>query len=389
MVNRFVFAPPRQGKTLFVVQEAIERMKRGRKVLSNFPIATPSGLFSNVWKPEYIYQNVQDSYIIIDESQRDYDSQTHKTLSEDEDVFFATSGHNNNEVVIVSQNLTRVAKAVRDRMNEFIEVKTFISVLFLRNAEGRFGRPLILRLRYYDDIEKVGKKDGWYMTEYVLAKKEAMLSYDTHFFKKDGAVFTPISWAEEIKRKGGKLERLTERANEERQKSLSPAKVRGIISSGFNRAVSYINVSRCNIAKRCQILFQKIHKAIALRIRKNGIFSGAYFRGKWFRSSSGSTGSVSSDRRYTGTVAGDDGGESREPVMGSRQLEGVLSGNDPAETPMEIHEKPGLALAGCNGGMEGDHPEEHPMEPQNQTFGVQQGDCPSQVARKDKGGARQ
>ena len=37
MTNKFYFAPPRQGKTYVVVAEAIDYLKKGKDVYSNFP----------------------------------------------------------------------------------------------------------------------------------------------------------------------------------------------------------------------------------------------------------------------------------------------------------------------------------------------------------------
>jgi len=100
MTNKFYFAPPRQGKTFVVVAEALDYLKKGKTVYSNFPIITPDGLQSQVWQADFIYKNIQNALVIIDEAQQDFDSQTHKALNEDEDAFFATSGHNGSVYLI-------------------------------------------------------------------------------------------------------------------------------------------------------------------------------------------------------------------------------------------------------------------------------------------------
>jgi len=201
MTNIFFFAPPREGKTYVVVAEAIEYLKKGKQVYSNFPIITPSGLISKVWKPEYIYENIQNALIIIDEAQRDFDSQTHKSLDENEDAFFATSGHNGLEIRIISQNLPRVTKAIRDRMNLYTFVKKGLSFPFLRDREGKWGRPLyFVKLSYLtlEDLES-HNKERIYLTERILFKSFIAESYDTHYFKRTGTPFIPITWYEELK----------------------------------------------------------------------------------------------------------------------------------------------------------------------------------------------
>jgi hypothetical protein len=202
MTNKFYFAPPRQGNTFVVVAEAIDYLKKGKKVFSNFPIITPDGLQSQVWKPEFIYKNIQNALVIIDEAQADFDSQTHKALNEDEDAFFATSGHNGIEVRIISQNLTRVTKAVRDRVNEFIFVQSGkIFVPFLRDREGRWGRPLYFTTTSYLTLEDLEShiEERIYLRSRIFFKGYTAASYDTHYFKRQGEIFNPPYWYDYLK----------------------------------------------------------------------------------------------------------------------------------------------------------------------------------------------
>jgi hypothetical protein len=202
MTNKFYFAPPREGKTYVVVAEAIEFLKKGKEVFSNFPIITPNGLQSKVWKAEYIYKNIQNALVIIDEAQADFDSQTHKALNEDEDAFFATSGHNGIEVRIISQNLTRVTKAIRDRVNEFVFVqKGKIIIPFLRDREGKWGRPLYFVTTSYLTLEDLEShiEDRIYLKSRVLFRNYTANSYDTHYFKRKGEKFNPPYWYEYLK----------------------------------------------------------------------------------------------------------------------------------------------------------------------------------------------
>jgi len=209
MTNKFYFAPPREGKTYVVVAEAIEYLKKGKSVLSNFPIVTPDGYVSQVWEPGYIYENIQNCLVIIDESQRDFDSQTHKSLDDSEDAFFAASGHNGVEIRIISQNLTRVTKAVRDRCNEFIFVqKGKILNIFRRDREGKLGLPFYFTATSYltlEDLEshneeRIYTKSRVRYTEYIGK------SYDTHYFKKKGSIFKPVVWTDNIVRYVGNID---------------------------------------------------------------------------------------------------------------------------------------------------------------------------------------
>jgi len=202
MTNKFYFAPPREGKTYVVVAEAIEQLKKGKQVYSNFPIITPTGLQSKVWKPEFIYENIQNALVIIDEAQADFDSQVHKSLNEDEDAFFATSGHNGLEIRIISQNLTRVTKAIRDRCNEFVFVqKGKIIIPFLRDREGKWGRPLYFTTTSYLTLEDLEShsEERIYLKSRVLFRNFIAESYDTHYFKRPGDPFSPPYWYDYLK----------------------------------------------------------------------------------------------------------------------------------------------------------------------------------------------
>lgn len=201
MTNKFYFAPPRQGKTYVVVAEAIKAMQKGKEVYSNFPIITPDGEYiSKVWRPEYIYENIQNAIIIIDEAQRDFDSQGHKSLDVDEDTFFAASGHNGLEIRVISQNLTRVAKAIRDRMNEFIFVQAGIPIPFWKNREGQWGIPIYFKQTSYLTLEDLEShdKERVYTTTRTLFSRYIARSYDTHYFKRTGELFETNNWLEEI-----------------------------------------------------------------------------------------------------------------------------------------------------------------------------------------------
>lgn len=203
MTNYFYTAPPRQGKTFCAVAKGVEALKKQQFVLSNFPICYKN-LSSHVWKSGYVYENIRNALIIIDEAQHDYDSQNHQRLSEGEDAFFAYSGHNSNDIIIISQNPTRVAKAVRDRINFWCKIRSRISIPFLRNAEGKLGRPLLCSITYWDDFElfmSAKGNQGSLYTDWVLFRPSVANSYDTHFFASLGHVFTPSLWIDLLKEK--------------------------------------------------------------------------------------------------------------------------------------------------------------------------------------------
>jgi hypothetical protein len=252
LTNKFYFAPPGGGKSYVVTSEAVEYLDHGKSVLSNYPIVTPDGKCSRVWKPEYIYENIQDSLIIIDEAQVDFDSQEHKSLDSDEDAFFATSGQNGNEIRIVSQGITRVTKAVRDRMNEWVRVRVFLDIPFLRNARGKFGLPFYFSCTSWLSLEDMASqsKDRVYLHEFVRFKKRVGLSYDTVFFRNPEKPFIPDTWIDEIKKRGGDIERLTERSHKDRQKSFSAVAYRCFVPQRIKDTIHDLNLSWTHYTQR-------------------------------------------------------------------------------------------------------------------------------------------
>lgn len=197
MTNTFYAAPPRTGKSYIATALALDRLSSGRPVFSNFPVVSGS-LSSYVWRPEYVSENIQDSLVIIDEAQRDFDSLSHKSLTDAEDYFFAASGHNRNDVIVLSQNPARVAKAVRDRMNYFAWVRTRLSVIFLRNREGKLGRPLLLSADVYLDFESMmaRRTDALAFRDWYWFRRRVAEAYNTHAFGKAQEPFYSQKWSD-------------------------------------------------------------------------------------------------------------------------------------------------------------------------------------------------
>lgn len=245
MTNKFIFAPPGGGKSYIATEEAIDFLDRGKEVYSNYPIRSPRGRYSRVWKREFIYKNVQNALIVWDESQQDFDSAECKTLDEDEDAFFATSGQNQLEIRIISQGITRVTKAVRDRMNEWIFVEILIDIPFLRNARGKLGRPLIFKSTVWLSLDDMASRsrDRVYLVNWHWFSKRVALAYSTVFFKRTGEIFTPPSWEEEIERRGGQVECLTGNSYTLRQACISAAKNWDKLSQIIKNKVHDLNLS--------------------------------------------------------------------------------------------------------------------------------------------------
>lgn len=222
-----ICAPPRQGKTYFATSIARSLLrpsghlfwkKSGKTVYSNYPIVDKKihdcehcGLSKKdcfkkkcnffistlQWRPEYIYENVQDSTIIIDEAYRDFSSRSYKDFDKDKHTFFATNGHQNNDIYIIAQNASRVDVILREMTNELYFVRKF-SIPFTT-------RPLWFIVDVYHDLNEMGKltPSPFAVTKkkLVIFKKNVARAYDTHFFRKNEPSFTAKTWLEVLNNK--------------------------------------------------------------------------------------------------------------------------------------------------------------------------------------------
>lgn len=188
MTIKVVFASPGQGKSYFATHKALKALKKGRKVFSNYPIITPDGKSTYIWKPEYALENVQNALIIVDEAYRDYNSREHKDFSREVHTFFATNRHNGLDIILIAQNPARIDLVLREITSEFVFMKkhciplTDIPVIF--TASG-----------YLDELSLANRHVGESDTlEFILFSKKTGQSYDTHFYSNDEKPFEGVTW---------------------------------------------------------------------------------------------------------------------------------------------------------------------------------------------------
>ena len=194
-----VSAPPRQGKTFYVTYKMMEILKKGKeKVFSNYPIIfewlsyrerfknifryllrkplKKSKIFSSfMWKKEYMGDPIYDSSIVIDEAYREgVSSREWKDFSIQQHTWFATNGHNLNDIWLIAQNPARVDTIIREMTNYFIFVKKkyFLWTIFLWFV-----------IEYHtDDANKKMNREP-YFRERLTLRKDVMKAYDTHYFR--------------------------------------------------------------------------------------------------------------------------------------------------------------------------------------------------------------
>jgi hypothetical protein len=174
---------------------ALRKMKRGRRVFSNYPIVSPDRKYSSLeWKPKYIYECIHDADIIIDEAYRDYSSRNFKDFGVDCHTFFATNRHNDLNVYLIAQNPARVDVIIREMCNEFLAVK--------KHAIPFIDRPLWFTMIGYDTEENMAQKnpDAVSSKESFIFNKYVAGSYDTHQFRNpDDKPLMGVPWIEILK----------------------------------------------------------------------------------------------------------------------------------------------------------------------------------------------
>lgn len=239
-----IWGLPGEGKSYYATHLAIKLLKNNKKVYTNFPIRyfKKQGVIrrllnkllkkenktieynSFVWEDNFIYEDLVDSTIIIDEGYRNFSSRESWNFSKDMHTFFATNRHNNLDIYVIAQNPARLDRIIREMSNIFYNVTKWINPIT--------GNPLWFSVQGYSDIsdmgiEKIrGNKNLRISHERIFFKKDISQAYDTHFYRKESILRNDKKWneidvqewmrvkkeeqkqeiqsKEEIKKKGGK-----------------------------------------------------------------------------------------------------------------------------------------------------------------------------------------
>lgn len=193
------WAPPRKGKTYTATAWALEYMqkiKKGRTskthVFSNYPIYDKKLGSTLFWNANSIYYNITDSLIIIDEAYRDYSSRKWQKFSTDEHTFFATNGHNNNDIVFIVHGVNRLDPVIREMADSYYFIKK-LHLPFMR-------RPLYFKIEVFVDEIEISQrysKNSHHGVIYQRFKKRVANAYNTHFFREIvDPDLTYLSWVD-------------------------------------------------------------------------------------------------------------------------------------------------------------------------------------------------
>ena len=176
-----LYAPPGEGKSYVATHLILEYLRKGRDTYSNFPVISPDmKLVSRMWNKKLMKENIFDSAIFIDESYKDFNSREYKTFTKDDHDWFATSGHNQNSIWLLTQNPQRIDVVIREVANFYVAVeKVEIPLLEI---------PIYFWLYYYRSeeemrVSKYGFAEPW-DTQRIWFNWFTASSYDTRFFRK-------------------------------------------------------------------------------------------------------------------------------------------------------------------------------------------------------------
>lgn len=199
---------PGDGKsyyaTLWALNELLRKnkSKHKKKVFTNFPVIhkpkkkllrkQKKPISSYIWKPEYVYENIYNSIVFVDESYQDYNCKDSKNFDADTQVFFSQQRHNDNDLVMLSPNPARINIIIREMANLIIQVRGHLNII---------GHPLYFTTEQFLTIEDYNSRSSVvntvYKKELYFFRKKVAKSYDTHQFRKTGVEFEPALWYDE------------------------------------------------------------------------------------------------------------------------------------------------------------------------------------------------
>jgi hypothetical protein len=220
MSIKIIWGVPGAGKTFYGVRKAIfhlRRIKKGKgkikRVFSNFPIYHKKYGWSYVWTPDLALQVVTDSFILIDEAYRDYNSRnstnkakkgqsTKNVFTEQEHTFFATCRHLGNDLWLIAHNPARIDVAIREITEEFILMhchKIPILSLFFEILDFPIYFSADVFLDEQALAQRYNARNAVYCVERFWFHRDIAKSYDTHFFRdKDTEEPEFIRWDEHL-----------------------------------------------------------------------------------------------------------------------------------------------------------------------------------------------
>lgn len=199
---------PGCGKSYCGAQIAIDRMKEGRLVFTNFPVVTVDGKYSTrvIEGYDQVKQEIIDSFkslmrenltravIILDEAHMFFWSRDFKKFTQEDKDFFTFLSQHEIEMYVIVQHEDRVDTIINDCANLFGVVEK-LSIPFL-------DMPIRFTITWWSSEEELkaytfGKDAVPFEVEKFWFSKDTASSYDTRFFGHDERPrYQGITWVE-------------------------------------------------------------------------------------------------------------------------------------------------------------------------------------------------
>ena len=192
-----IWAPPRKGKTYYATHWALKVLKaiskgkgNKRQVFSNYPIYSKKYGSSLYLDRSTLDYDITDSLIIFDEAYRDFNSRTFYKFTKKEHTFFATNGHDNNDIILIAHGINRVDSVIREMVDTYFFVKKY--------GFPFSEKPIIFNIEGYIDLQDIAqryRRNTVYSSFWLRFSKEVANAYNTHFFRKpDNEDIDFVTW---------------------------------------------------------------------------------------------------------------------------------------------------------------------------------------------------
>ena len=200
----FYFGLPGEGKSFCVTKIAMDRIRKGRMVYSNYPIMFNEGkkqFTSYVWDDKFVYEPLHDCDIVIDEGYRVASSRDWKSFTVDEHTFYGTTGHNGIDVYFITQAIPRIEVIIRELVSKFHHIQKTTIPWFSKDPRGYYEKVLWFVDDVYLQDNKTPGTPGKerYTASHIFFTQAVGKAYDTKYYRSKGSItHTPITWAEKL-----------------------------------------------------------------------------------------------------------------------------------------------------------------------------------------------
>lgn len=191
-----IWAAPRKGKTYYATYIAINALKNiqkkkgnKNKVFSNYPIFHKKYGSTLYLDRESLQYDITDSIIIFDEAYRDFNARTFFKFTKAEHTFFATNGHDNNDIYLIAHGINRIDTVIREMVDTYYFVKKY-GIPFM-------DKPLLFNIEGYIDLQDIAqrhRRNSVYSSFWLRFSKEVAESYNTHYFRKPDKKIDFLTW---------------------------------------------------------------------------------------------------------------------------------------------------------------------------------------------------